>query len=65
MRVRAVLTSSLHHLQHLVGKGGKERSSPKYMSEPLCMFRIASVYTCYQQACLCTDLDGAAKLPKR
>lgn len=64
MRVRAVLTSS-HRLQHLVGKGGKERSSPKHKSEPVCMSRIASVHTLYQQAYLCTDLDGAAKLPKR
>lgn len=63
MRVRAVLTSS-RHLQHLVGKGGKERSSPKHKSEPVCTSRTASVHTLYQRARLCSDSDGAAKLPK-
>lgn len=64
VRVRAVLTS-FRPLQHLVAKGDKDRSSPKHKSEPVCMSRIASVHTLYQQACLCTDLGGAAKLPKR
>lgn len=63
MRVRAVLTSPSSAA--LGGQGRQDRSSPKYKSEPVCMSRIASVHTLYQQACLCTDLDGAEELPKR
>lgn len=64
VRARAESVSFLQ-LQRLVGRGGKEKSSPKHKFKPVCMSRIAFVHTLYQQAHSCTDLAGAAELRAR
>lgn len=49
----------------LGGQGSHGEVFTQAEVEPVFMSRVASVHTLCHQACLCTDLDGAAKLLER